>query len=163
MALRLTHYALRITKYATRVPLLTDPPRAFREWAACGIMAATAGAHGPTMRGGPPDPFLIARCTTKRGDKAMGSLDLWGAIAASVLVAQCLVFNLVWVVLALALWKGSEWIHRHAASGLAKVGGWLTTGQRQVQRGEQYVAAPFVRLRARSAGLRAAWQRAKEG
>lgn len=89
----------------------------------------------------------------------MGSLDLWGAIAASFLLVQCVVFNLIWVGLALGLWKGSEWLHTHAGTGLDKVGQWVDKGLGYVRLGESYLAAPFVRSRARAAGLRAMWER----
>ncbi len=89
----------------------------------------------------------------------MGSLDLWGAIAASFLLLQCIMFNLIWVGLALGLWKGSEWLHNHAGAALAKVDHWLQKGLGYVRLGESYVAAPFVRSRARAAWLRTVWAR----
>lgn len=89
----------------------------------------------------------------------MGSLDLWGAIAASFLLVQCIVFNLIWVGLAFGLWKGAEWVQSHAGAALAKVEQWVHKGLGYVRLGESYLAAPFVRSRARAEGLRAMWQR----
>lgn len=91
----------------------------------------------------------------------MGSLDVWGAIAASFLLLQCLVLNLVFVAIALGLWKGSEWVHAHASSGLAKAGEWLRLGQSYARRGQSLLSAPFVRVRSRVAGTREILQRLK--
>lgn len=94
-----------------------------------------------------------------KGNRQMGSLDLWGAVAASFLLLQCIVLNLVWVALALGLWKGSEWVLRHAGIGLDKAHYWLQRGQGYVVQGERIVAAPLVRLRGRVSGIRTIWDR----
>lgn len=91
----------------------------------------------------------------------MGSLDVWGAIAASILLLQCIVFNLIFVVLALGLWKGAEWVHLHTDMGLTKLHEWLMLGRRYAMKGQSYVASPFVRLGARVLGWRTAWNRLK--
>jgi hypothetical protein len=83
------------------------------------------------------------------------TLELWGAIAASVLLVQCIVFNLIWVALALGLWKGSEWVRKNTSAGLQKADYYLQKGVGAVHKGEQYLSAPFVRTRGRTAGWRA--------
>ena len=85
----------------------------------------------------------------------MGSLDSWGAIAASILLIQCIVFNLVFVALALGLWKGAGWVRGKTGVGLQKLDGLLQTGSHYANRGQSYLVAPFVRLRAGRAGIRA--------
>lgn len=89
----------------------------------------------------------------------MGSLELWGAIAASFLLLHCIVFNLIWVGLALGLWKGAEWLHHHTGPAMATVDRWVQKGLGYVRLGESYVAAPFVRSRGRAAWLRTVWAR----
>ncbi len=89
----------------------------------------------------------------------MGSLDLWGAIAASLLLLQCIVFNLIFVALGLGLWKGSEWLHLNASRGLRFVARYLDMGAGYVTKGEQLVVGPFVRWRGRIVGARTAWRR----
>ncbi len=91
----------------------------------------------------------------------MGSLEGWGAIAAAFLVAQCIVFNLVFVALAAGLWYGSRWVHEHAHTGLMKVGEWLDIGQEYALKGQSFLVSPFIRLRGRAEGLRTTWQRLK--
>jgi hypothetical protein len=93
----------------------------------------------------------------------MGSLETWGAIAATFLIIQCIVFNLVWVALGYGLWKGSAWLRTNAKVGLGKADEYLHLGQRYVRQGESLVASPFVRTRARAAGWRATWQRLRGG
>ena len=86
----------------------------------------------------------------------MGSLDVWGAIAASVLLIQCLIFNLIFLGIALGLWKGTEWLHLRTHAGFVKVNEWLAMGRSYLHKGESMLAAPFVRLQGRIAGWRAA-------
>jgi hypothetical protein len=91
----------------------------------------------------------------------MGTLEGWGAIAAALLLAQCIVFNLVFVALAAGLFYGSRWVRQHAHTGLMKAAEWLDLGQEYALKGQSYVISPFVRLRGRAEGLRTAWQRLK--
>ncbi len=92
----------------------------------------------------------------------MDPLNAWGAVAASVLLVQCIVFNLIFVGLALGLWKGSEWLRVHTGSGLRKADTLLQQGRGYTRLGLAYLAAPFVRLRGRGAGLRAIRARLRE-
>ena len=80
----------------------------------------------------------------------MGSLDIWGAIAASILIIQCIAFNLVFVALALGLAFGSRWIRLKTGVGFVKAGEGLDKGREYVLKGQGQLAAPFVRLRARA-------------
>ena len=80
----------------------------------------------------------------------MGSLDVWGAIAASILIVQCVIFNLVFVGLALGIAFGSRWIRQKTGVGLLKANEGLKTGQQYALKGQSQLAAPFVRLRART-------------
>ncbi|MGH2545092.1 MAG: hypothetical protein ACRDIB_20065 [Ardenticatenaceae bacterium] len=89
----------------------------------------------------------------------MGSLELWGAIAAIFLVLQCIMFNAILVGLALGLWKGAGWLRVHAGVGLDKVEEWLLLGRGYLRQGESYLVAPFIRLRGRITSIRTTWQR----
>jgi hypothetical protein len=91
----------------------------------------------------------------------MGSFEGWGAIAAALLVAECIVFNLVFVALAAGLWQGSAWLHRNAHTGLMKLAEWLGIGQKYAQKGQAFLVSPFVRLQGHVEGIRTAWQRLK--
>ena len=59
----------------------------------------------------------------------MGSLDIWGAIAASVLLVQCLIFNLVNLALAAGLWYGVKWLRGRSQTGLLAAGRLMKQGQ----------------------------------
>ncbi len=85
----------------------------------------------------------------------MGSLETWGAIAATLLLIECIIFNLIWLGLAFGLWKGSAWLRNNAQKGLVKGAEYLTLGQRYTRQGQSIVASPFVRMRGRVAGWRA--------
>lgn len=89
----------------------------------------------------------------------MVGLDVWGALAASFLLLQCLVLNLIFVALAAALFFGSRWGRKNAAVGLNRAGDYLNRGRALVEQGEARLVMPFVRTRARLAGLRAAQNR----
>ncbi|MGB0388350.1 MAG: hypothetical protein ACPGWR_26320 [Ardenticatenaceae bacterium] len=84
----------------------------------------------------------------------MYSVDVWGAIAASILLVQCIVFNLVFVALALGLAFGSEWIRKKTGIGLIKANEGMNKAGQQALKGQSNLAAPFVRLRARAIQLR---------
>ncbi len=80
----------------------------------------------------------------------MGSLDIWGAIAASILIIQCVIFNLVFVGLALGIAFGSRWIRLKTDIGFQAANKGLKTGQQYALKGQSQLAAPFVRLRAKT-------------
>lgn len=80
----------------------------------------------------------------------MGSLDIWGAIAASILIVQCIMFNLVFVGLALGFAFGSRWIRQKTGVGLVKAGEGLNKGRQYALKGQSQLVAPFVRLRGRA-------------
>jgi hypothetical protein len=85
----------------------------------------------------------------------MGSIDIWGAIAASFLLIQCLVFNLFFVALAVGLWYGAKWLREHAQTGMKVVDKGMKQGQAIVVKGQSQVVSPFVKLRAGVAQARA--------
>jgi hypothetical protein len=85
----------------------------------------------------------------------MDPLNTWGAIAASFLLVQCIVFNLIFLGLAFGLWKGSSWLHSNTRSGLARATFYAQQGRGYMQLGLSYLAAPFVRLHGRLAAIRA--------
>jgi hypothetical protein len=89
----------------------------------------------------------------------MGSLDIWGAIAASVLLIQCLIFNLFNVALAVGLWYGAKWLREHSRTGLQTADNYLKQGQEIAVKGQSQVVGPFITLRARVAEARAFMQR----
>lgn len=93
----------------------------------------------------------------------MSALNAWGAIAAALLAVECILFNLIFLALALGLWRGSAWLRENTGSGLKRADQLLRQGQGYVQQGERRVAGPFVRLRGQVAGLRAGWHRLLRG
>ena len=84
----------------------------------------------------------------------MGSLDAWGALAASLLVAYCIFFNLLLLALAGGLWFGARLLRPKSASGLRLASEKLDQGAALVRRGESLLVSPFIRTRARLEGLR---------
>ena len=86
----------------------------------------------------------------------MGSLDAWGALAASLLVTYCILVNLVLLALAGGLWFGSRWLRQKSGDGLQMLGEKLAQGQALVRRGEQMLVAPYIRTRSRLEGIRTA-------
>lgn len=85
----------------------------------------------------------------------MGSIDIWGAIAASVLLIQCLLFNVINVALAVGLWYGAKWIREHTKTGMQVADKYAKQGQEIVVKGQQQVVSPFIQLRAGVAQVRA--------
>ena len=91
----------------------------------------------------------------------MGSLDIWGAIAASILLIQCLLFNLINVALAVGLWYGAKWLRENAKTGLSAANRYALKGQEMAVKGQSQIVSPFVQIRARVAEIRAFTQRFK--
>lgn len=85
----------------------------------------------------------------------MGGLDVWGAIAASFLLIQCVVFNLVFVALALGFWWITRFMREKTAFGLQKAQEGMQVGHEYSLKGQSYLAAPFIRFAGRIARLRA--------
>ncbi len=85
----------------------------------------------------------------------MGSLDIWGAIAASVLLIQCLIFNLVNVALAVGFWYGAKWLRERTKTGMQLADKYARQGQEIVVKGQSQIVSPFIQLRAGVAQVRA--------
>ena len=85
----------------------------------------------------------------------MGGLDVWGAIAASFFLIQCVVFNLVFVALSLGFWWLTRFMRQKTAIGLQKAQEGMQIGHEYSLKGQSYLVAPFVRLTGRIAELRA--------
>lgn len=90
------------------------------------------------------------------------SIDIWGAIAASVLLVQCLIFNLFFVALAVGLWYGAKWLRVNAKTGLQVADEYLKQGQEIAVKGQSKVVSPFIKLRAGVAEGRAFVQRLRD-
>lgn len=86
----------------------------------------------------------------------MGSVNDWGAIAAGLLAVECLVLNLIWLALAIGLWKGFGWLHDHASPAFQKLTGYLNKGQRAIEKGTTMVAQPVIKARSGVEGVRTA-------
>lgn len=91
----------------------------------------------------------------------MGGLDVWGAMAASFFLIQCVVFNLVFVVLALALWWITRFMREKTAFGLQKAQEGMQVGHEYSLKGQSHLAAPFIRLAGRIAEWRAIHKKLK--
>ncbi len=85
----------------------------------------------------------------------MPTLDVWGAVAASVLLVQCILFNVIFVALAVGLWYGTRWLRSHTKTAFVKVDDVAQKGQRYAIQGQSKVVQPFIGLRARVAQIRA--------
>jgi hypothetical protein len=85
----------------------------------------------------------------------MGSLDIWGAIAASVLLIQCLLFNLFNVALAAGLWYGAKWLRENTKIGMQAADKYAKQGQEIIVKGQSQIVSPFIQLRAGVAQVRA--------
>lgn len=84
----------------------------------------------------------------------MPTLDVWGAIAAAILLLQCIVFNLVFVGLAVGLWYGSRWVRGKAVPSFSTIDKYATKAQHYAITGQQKVVQPFISLRAGVAQIR---------
>lgn len=85
----------------------------------------------------------------------MGSIDIWGAIAASVLLIQCLIFNLFNLALAFGCWYGAKWLRERTKTGMQLADKYAKQGQEIVVKGQSQIVTPFIQLRARVAEVRA--------
>ena len=86
----------------------------------------------------------------------MGGVNEWGAIATALLAVECLILNLIWLALAIGLWKGFGWLHDHASPAFETVAGYLDKGQRAIAKGTTMVAKPVIKARSGLEGVRTA-------
>lgn len=92
----------------------------------------------------------------------MGSFDGWGAMATGLLAVECFILNLVWLALAIGLWKGFGWLNDHASPAFQKVMGYLNKGQKAIEKGTTAVATPVIKARSGAEGLRTAVSRLRK-
>ena len=92
----------------------------------------------------------------------MGTINDWGAIAAALLTAQCLLLNMAFVALAFGLWFGFRWLGGHALPAIHKVGGYLEKGRAAIDTGTAKIAAPVIKARGSAEGLRTAVTRLRK-
>lgn len=88
----------------------------------------------------------------------MGSIHTWGALAAILLIIECMGGVLILLAIAFGLWKGSEWVVNNARRGFAFIDEKVTLGRELLTKYQAKVAEPFVRGHGVATGIEAGWR-----
>lgn len=92
----------------------------------------------------------------------MGSIHTWGALAAILLVIECMGGVLVLLAISFGLWKGSEWVVNNARRGFAFINEKMEQARDLLVEYQAKVAEPFVRGHGVVAGIEAGWRAVRD-
>lgn len=88
----------------------------------------------------------------------MGSIHTWGALAAILLVIECMGGVLILLALSFGLWKGSEWVVNNIRRGFAFINEKVAQSHDLLIKYQAIAAEPFVRGHGIAAGIAAGWR-----